>query len=45
MPPPLPAALLREVSRRRGDELSAWFVDPAHATEAVLFEVMRPPDG
>lgn len=45
MPPPLPAALLREVSRRRGDELFAWFVDPGHTADAVLFEVARPPDG
>ncbi len=45
MPPPLPAAVLREVSRRRGDQLAAWFIDPAHTAEAVLFEVIRPPDG
>ena len=41
--PPLPADVLAEVARRRGPDLYDWFADPAHAAEAVLFEVVRPP--
>jgi hypothetical protein len=38
MPAPLPEAV-REVARRGGTDLYDWFVDPAHAPEAVLFEM------
>jgi len=44
-PPPLPMDALTEVARRRGLDLYDWFVDPAHAAEAVLFEVVRVPEG
>ena len=44
-PPPLPMDALAEVARRRGLDLYDWFVDPAHAAEAVLFEVVRVPEG
>jgi hypothetical protein len=43
MPPPFPETSLVEVARRRGADLYDWFVDPAHAPEAVLFEVVRLP--
>ena len=45
MPPPLPRDALAEVARRRGADLYDWFADPGHAAEAVLFEVVRAPDG
>lgn len=41
MPASLPGDALREVARRRGADLYDWFVDPDHADEAVLFEVVR----
>jgi hypothetical protein len=43
MPRPLPEGSLVEVARRRGRDLYDWFVDPAHASEAVLLEVVRLP--
>jgi hypothetical protein len=43
--PPLPRDALAEVARRRGADLYDWFVDPAHVAEAVLFEVVRVPEG
>jgi hypothetical protein len=42
-PAPLPHDALAEVARRRGADLYDWFVDPGHAAEAILFEVVRPP--
>jgi hypothetical protein len=42
-PVPLPQDALAEVARRRGADLYDWFVDPGHAAEAILFEVVRPP--
>ncbi len=42
-PVPLPRDTLAEVARRRGADLYDWFVDPGHAAEAILFEVVRPP--
>jgi hypothetical protein len=45
MASPLPADVLSEVARRRGEELYDWFADPGRAAEAVLFEVVRSPGG
>ncbi len=44
-PPPLPPGEVVEVARRSGPALYDWFVDPGHAAEAVLLEVVRPADG